>query len=130
MRGVLLLDTHLVLWFAFEPDRLSAKARKLLQSRETELAFSVATLWEVAIKSSLGRPDFSVDTKRLRHGLLAEGVAELGIDAEHVARVATLPWIHRDPFDRLLVAQASSERATLLTVDRTLAGYGRCVRVV
>ena len=127
---MLLLDTHLVLWFAFEPDRLSAKARKLLQSRETELAFSIATLWEVAIKSSLGRPDFSVDTQRLRNGLLAEGVAELGIDAEHVARVATLPWIHRDPFDRLLVAQAQSERATLLTVDRTLANYGRFVRVV
>lgn len=127
---MLLLDTHLVLWFAFEPDRLSAKARKLLQNRGNELAFSVATLWEVAIKTSLRREDFKVDALRLRNGLLAEGVSELRIDAEHVARVASLPWVHRDPFDRLLVAQAQVERATLLTVDRTLAAYGRFVRVV
>ncbi len=127
---MLLLDTRLVLWFAFEPDRLSGKARKLLQARDNPLAFSVASLWEIAIKSSLGRPDFKVDTARLRNGLLAEGLAEWRIEAEHVARVASLPWVHRDPFDRLLVAQAQAERATLLTVDRVLAGYGRFVRAV
>ena len=120
-----MLDTHLVLWFAFELDRLSTKARKLIQGRDNELAFSVASLWEIAIKNSLGRADFKFDPLRLRNGLLAEGVAELRIEAAHVARVSSLPWVHKDPFDRLLVAQVQAERATLLTIDRTLAAYGR-----
>ena len=125
-----LLDTHLVLWAAFEPERLSAKASKLLRSREAPLAFSLATLWEVAIKTSLGRPGFSVDPSKLHHALLAEGFIELPIQALHIARVASLPWVHRDPFDRLLVAQAIGERLTLLTADTTLKRYGRFVRVV
>ena len=127
---MLLLDTHLVLWFAFAPERLSSKAAKLLRNRENALVFSLATLWEVAIKTSLGRPDFSVDPRRLRLGLLAQGLTELGIGAEHIERVAALPWVHRDPFDRLLVAQAQVDGLTLLTADRTLKGYGRFVRVV
>ncbi len=127
---MLLLDTHLVLWAAFEPEHLSAKASKLLRSRAVPLAFSLATLWEVAIKTSLGRPGFSVDPSRLHQALLAEGFTELAIRAPHVVRVATLPWLHRDPFDRLLVAQAMEERLTLLTADATLKGYGRFVRLV
>ena len=125
-----LLDTHLVLWAAFEPDRLSAKARKLLRSRDVPLAFSLATLWEVSIKTSLGRPGFSVDPRQLHQALLAEGFDELAIRAPHIARVATLPWLHRDPFDRMLVAQAMEEGLTLLTADQALKGYGRFVRVV
>ena len=125
-----LLDTHLVLWAAFEPGRLSKRATKLLRSREEPLAFSMATLWEVAIKTSLGKPGFSVDPLRLYQALLAEGFTELAIAAPHIARVASLPWVHRDPFDRLLVAQAIEERLTLLTADATLKGYGRFVRVV
>jgi PIN domain nuclease of toxin-antitoxin system len=125
-----LLDTHLVLWVAFEPERLSNKATKLLRSRAAPLAFSHATLWEVAIKTSLGRPGFSVDPQRLHQALLAEGFAELPIQAPHIVRVAALPWLHRDPFDRLLVAQAMQERLTLLTADATLKRYGRFVRVV
>ena len=127
---MLLLDTHLVLWAAFEPERLSAKATKLLRSRELPLAFSLATLWEVAIKTSLGRPDFSVDSRLLHQALLAEGLTELPISAKHIARVATLPWFHRDPFDRLLVAQAIEEGMTLLTADAALKRYGRFVKVV
>ena len=127
---MLLLDTHLVLWAAFEPERLSARAKKLLRSRETPLAVSLATLWEVAIKTSLGRPDFSVDTQLLQQALLSEGLIELPIRAQHIARVAALPWIHRDPFDRLLVAQALEEGLTLLTSDATLKRYGRFVRLV
>ena len=127
---MLLLDTHLVLWAAFEPQRLSTAAAKTLQSRETPLVFSLASLWEVAIKTSLGRPDFSVDPGLLHRALVAEGFAELPITAAHLARVAELPWVHRDPFDRLLVAQAMHEGLTLLTVDATLKRYGRCVRVV
>jgi PIN domain nuclease of toxin-antitoxin system len=127
---MLLLDTHLLLWAAFEPSRLSPKAAKSLQSREVPLAFSLASLWEVAIKTSLGRPDFSVDPALLHAGLLAEGLIELPIRAAHLARVAALPWVHRDPFDRLLVAQAAEEGLTLLTVDATLRRYGRFVRLV
>jgi PIN domain nuclease of toxin-antitoxin system len=125
-----LLDTHLVLWAALEPARLSAKALRLLRARDNELAFSVATLWEVAIKTSLGRPEFQVDPKQLQSALLGEGFVEVAILPEHVIRVARLPWIHRDPFDRMLVAQAAVEKHTLLTSDRLLAGYGKFVRVV
>jgi PIN domain nuclease of toxin-antitoxin system len=125
-----LLDTQLVLWAAFEPERLSTRATKLLRSRDVPLAFSLATLWEVAIKTSLSRPGFSIDPHQLHQALLVEGFVELAIQAPHIVRVATLPWLHRDPFDRLLVAQAMEERLTLLTVDETLKGYGRFVRVV
>jgi len=127
---MLLLDTQLVLWAAFEPDRLSAKAARRLRSRQVPLAFSLASLWEVAIKTSIGRADFSVDPKLLHRALLAEGFVEMPILAAHIVRVASLPWIHRDPFDRMLVAQAMEERLTLLTADAALAGYGRCVKVV
>ncbi len=127
---MLLLDTHLLLWSAFEPARLSAKAAKTLQSREIPLAFSLASLWEVAIKTSLGRADFSVDPGLLHRALLAEGLVELPITASHLTRVSVLPWVHRDPFDRLLVAQALEEKITLLTVDATLRRYGRFVKLM
>ena len=94
------------------------------------IAFSLATFWGVTIKTSLGRPGFSVDPARLQSALLAEGFIELGIKATHVLRVATLPWVHRDPFDRWLVAQASEEGLTLLTADTTLKRYGRVVELV
>ena len=94
------------------------------------MAFSVASLWEVAIKSSLGRRDFSVDAGQLRSGLLAAGFDELPIRAEHVLRVASLPCLHRDPFDRLLVAQALCEKISLLSADAALVGYGSVVKAV
>lgn len=127
---MLLVDTHLLLWAAFDPERLSPMATKLLRSRELALAFSLASLWEVAIKTSLGRPDFAVDPGLLHRSMLAEGFVELPITAAHLVRVAALPWVHRDPFDRLLVAQAMQERLTLLTVDATLKRYGRFVKLV
>ncbi len=127
---MVLLDTHLLLWAAFEPSRLSSKAVKILQSRDVPLAFSMGSLWEVAIKTSLGRPDFSVEPGLLHQALLAEGLVELPIRAAHLARVALLPWVHRDPFDRLLVAQAAEEQITLLTVDVTLRRYGRFIKLV
>ena len=127
---MLLLDTHLILWAAFEPGRLSSKAQRQLQSREPTLAFSHASLWEVAIKTSLGRPGFSVDSRLLHQALVAEGFIELPVAPFHIARVAGLPWVHRDPFDRMLVAQAMEEGLTLLTADPTLKGYGRFVKVV
>lgn len=125
-----LLDTHLVLWAAFEPRRLSRRVTQLLRRRDTQVAFSLATIWEVAIKTSLGRPGFEVDPSRLHAGLLAEGFSELPIRPQHLFRVAALPWVHRDPFDRLLVAQAIEEQLVLLTADATLRGYGHFVRPV
>lgn len=127
---MLLLDTHLVLWVAMAPARLSAAARRLIEPRQDPVAFSDASLWEVAIKSSLGRAGFSVDASALRAGLLSAGFDELPIRAEHVIAVAGLPWHHRDPFDRLLVAQAALEGCTLLTADAKLKRYGRHVRKV
>lgn len=127
---MLLLDTHLVLWAAFDPGRLSNKAARRLRSRRQPLAFSLASLWEVAIKTSLGRPDFSVDAKLLHRALLEEGFVELPLQAAHIARVARLPWVHRDPFDRMLVAQSLTEPLLLLTADSALARYGAAVRVV
>ena len=125
-----LLDTHLVLWSALAPQRLPAKAAKLIGSRDSAMAFSVASLWEVAIKSSMGRPDFTVDASALRRWLLQEGFTELPIRPEHVLEVAHLAWHHRDPFDRLLVAQAALEGAVLWTADAALKPYGRMVKVV
>lgn len=127
---MLLLDTHLVLWAALAPERLSAAARKLIVARQQPVAFSDASLWEVAIKSSLGKPGFAVDAAALRRGLLAAGFDELAIRAEHVLAVDGLPWLHRDPFDRLLVAQAAVEGWTLLTAHAVLKRYGRHVRKV
>ncbi len=94
------------------------------------MLFSVVSLWEVAIKASWKRPDFQVNPAALRAGLLQEGFRELSIEAGHMLAVEQLPWIHRDPFDRLLVAQAALEGLRLLTTDRTLAGYGEHVRWV
>lgn len=125
-----LLDTHLVLWAALDPSRLSAKATKLLRSRDNELSFSLATIWEVAIKTSLGRPDFQLEPAALHAALLSQGFAEITVQPQHLFAVASLPWHHRDPFDRLLVAQAACEKLTLLTSDKALVRYGKFVRAV
>ena len=125
-----LLDTNLVLWSAVSPDRLSKRAAALVSSRDVEASFSLATLWEVAIKTSLEKPGFKVDSTALRNGLLDQGFKQLDIRPEHLAVVARLPWHHRDPFDRLLIAQAFVEGLTLLTSDRLLSRYGKMVKWV
>ena len=127
---MVLLDTRLVLWAALQPQRLPRKAAELMAARESPVAFSLATLWEVAIKASLRRPDFNVDAAELRRWLLSEGFTELPIAAGHVLKVAQLAWHHRDPFDRLLVAQAQVEAITLWTADAALRPYGRSVKVL
>jgi PIN domain nuclease of toxin-antitoxin system len=119
----LLLDTHIVLWAAYSPDRLSSRARELLQDESNTLVFSVATIWEVTIKRSLDRPDFTVDPHMLWQGLLVNGYEELPIYAKHALGVAALPLIHGDPFDRLLISQAVIEGLTLVTADRNVAQY-------
>src|SRR6266851_8842788 len=126
----LLLDTHLLLWAAGQPDRLSATARSLIDNAENELLFSAASVWEVAIKRGLGRNDFQVDARVLRRGLLDNGYGELPIVSDHVVAIDSLPSIHKDPFDRVLVAQATVEGITLLTTDSLVAQYpgqfGQC----
>jgi PIN domain nuclease of toxin-antitoxin system len=126
----LLLDTHVLLWAAGAPEQLSTEARKLLEDPRNELFFSAASLWEVAIKRSLGRPDFQVDARVLRRGLLDNGYGELAITSEHTVFIDNLPPIHKDPFDRILVAQASVEGIVLLTVDALVAQYPGPVRQI
>ncbi|CDI01412.1 MAG: type II toxin-antitoxin system VapC family toxin [Candidatus Competibacter denitrificans] len=118
-----LLDTHVLLWAAGNPQRLSTQAHALLNAPENELWFSAASLWEIAIKSGLGRADFQVDARLLRRGLLDNGYSELPIRSEHVVALDRLPPLHKDPFDRLLIAQALVEGITLLTADEQIARY-------
>jgi PIN domain nuclease of toxin-antitoxin system len=126
----LLLDTHLLLWAAGEPQRLSKKARHLIDDPENELLFSAASLWEVAIKRGLGRQDFNVDARLLRRGLLDNGYSELPILSDHVVATESLPSIHKDPFDRVLVAQATIEGVTLLTIDSVVSQYPGPIKTV
>ena len=126
----LLLDTHLLLWAANEPERLSARAIGYFEDVDHELLFSAASIWEVAIKSGLGRPDFKVDARLLRRGLLDNGYCELPITSAHAVFVEGLPPIHKDPFDRILVAQANVEGITLLTADSTVARYPGPIELV
>jgi PIN domain nuclease of toxin-antitoxin system len=124
----LLLDTHLLLWAAGEPKRLPRDIRILLEDTDNELLFSAASLWEVAIKSGLGRKDFQVEARLLRRGLLDNGYSELPIISDHVVAIESLPPIHKDPFDRVLVAQATVEGITLLTNDPVVAQYPGPIR--
>lgn len=125
-----LLDTHVLLWAAGEPNKLSSSTRALLNSPQNELVFSSASIWEVAIKNGIGRTDFQVQNRLLRQGLLSSGYSELPITGNHALTVELLPTLHRDPFDRILIAQAIAEGMTLLTDDAQLARYPAPVRLV
>jgi PIN domain nuclease of toxin-antitoxin system len=126
----LLLDTHLLLWTVSQSRRLSPEARELIADPDNEPLFSIASLWEAAIKRGLGRRDFQVDLRLLRRGLLDNGFQQLSITAEHTLAVADLPPLHRDPFDRMLVAQSLVEGVILLTADPVVARYPAPVRKV
>jgi len=126
----LLLDTHLLLWAASEPQRLTAKARTLLLDPANHLLFSAASLWEISIKNGLERTDFNVDPRRLWRMLVINGYRELPVTSEHTVAVNDLPHLHKDPFDRILVAQARVEGLTLLTADKMVAKYGDGVKKV
>jgi len=125
-----LLDTHLVLWASGQSDRLPRVVRELLDDSSNTFVFSVASIWETAIKHALKRADFVDDPVSVRNSLFDVGYVELPIIGAHAAAVANLPLIHRDPFDRLLVAQAMVEGITLLTADPVLARYPAPVRLV
>jgi PIN domain nuclease of toxin-antitoxin system len=126
----LLLDTHLLLWAAANDRRLPPAARALIESRENEPLFSAASLWEIVVRGGLGRDDFRVNARLLRRALVQNGYSELPITSEHAIAIETLPAIHRDPFDRMLVAQATIEGVTLLTSDRIVARYPGPIRKV
>jgi len=126
----LLLDTHLLLWAAGEPKRLSKSARTLINNPENELLFSAASLWKIAIKTKLGRRDFKADVRLLRRGLLDNSYRELPIASDHVVAIESLPPVHKDPFDRMLVAQATVEGITLLTGDSLVGKYPGPIRTV
>jgi PIN domain nuclease of toxin-antitoxin system len=125
-----LLDTHLLLWAAGQPERLSKPARELIENPDNMLFFSAASIWEIAIKSSLGREDFKADSRLIRRGLIDNGYREVAISSEHAAGVQALPLIHKDPFDRLLIAQSLVEGMPLVTVDPILSQYPGMIQLV
>ena len=126
----LLLDTHLLPRAAGPSPRLSAQARRLIDEPDNELVVSAASLWEIAIKNRLRRPNFRIDATLLRRNLLNNSYQELAVTSEHAVAVANLPLLHRDPFDRILVAQSIVEGITLLTSDPLVAQYPAPVRRV
>jgi PIN domain nuclease of toxin-antitoxin system len=126
----LLLDTHVLLWAAGQPERLSKKARRLLDDLGNVPIFSSASIWEIVIKQSLARGDFKVDARELRRGLLDNGYGELQITSAHALAVEDLPPLHRDPFDRILLAQSRVEGITLLTTDTQVLRYPGLVQRV
>lgn len=125
-----LLDTHLLLWAALHEEMMTPKAHEIIADMDNHLWFSAVSIWEVAIKRGLGRPDFTLDPGPLRAGLLANGYHELPMDGRHCLGLGTLPRLHGDPFDRMLIVQAASEGMVLLTADQQVAAYGGPAQMV
>jgi PIN domain nuclease of toxin-antitoxin system len=119
-----LLDTHLLIWAALRDDMMTARADGIVKDAANTLWFSAVSIWEVAIKRGLGRADFTLDPGPLRAGLLANGYKELAMDGRHCLGLGTLPRLHADPFDRMLIVQAAAEGMVLLTADAQVAAYG------
>jgi PIN domain nuclease of toxin-antitoxin system len=119
----LLLDTHVLIWTGNDDPALSEQARALIEDPNNTLYFSVASIWEIVIKHSLGRDDFRVDARVLRTNLLDAGYEELPIEAPHAFEIERLPPLHRDAFDRLLIGQALAEGIVLLTHDERVRQY-------
>lgn len=126
----LLLDTHVLLWALGRPERLDPQTREWLEDPSHTVLFSAASIWEIAIKAALGRRDFPQQPDRVAAGAHATGFSELPVHSAAAARVATLPPHHRDPFDRLLVAQAMTEPARLITADPLLVPYSELVSLI
>ena len=125
-----LLDTHFVVWVPIDDHRISRQARTILNDPANQFVFSVSSIWEIAIKKGLGRPDFPHDPREMRKQLIENGYAELTIESRHVVLVDSMPPIHKDPFDRILIAQAMVEGITLLTADPVIAKYPGPIRKV
>ena len=119
-----LLDTQLIVWAFYEQKRLSPQARSIMEARDNQLTFSAASLWEIAIKRGQGKREFQFDPRILRRTLLDAGYIELPVLGQHSVEVDILPPIHKDPFDRLLAAQALDLRIPLVSRDRVFDLYG------
>ncbi|MDG6474232.1 type II toxin-antitoxin system VapC family toxin [Glaesserella parasuis] len=120
----ILLDSHILLWLAWDKkENLSPQVVELLDDPTSEIYFSLASLWEIAIKSSLGKPDFDIDVEALEQGLIQVGCRMLAIELPHILKQAQYPFIHRDPFDRLLMAQAEVENVFFMTADTMILKY-------
>ena len=126
----LLLDSHLLLWASEQPNRLSPLASSLMSDPGNEPIFSAASIWEIGIKFALGRDDFRLDPRTLRRDLIDNGYTELPVTSVHGLAVLGLPRLHRDPFDRILIAQSIVEGIVLLTADPVIARYQGLVRQV
>ena len=126
----LLLDTNVLLWTCGYANRLGAATRAFVEAEANEVLFSAISILEIAVKTRLGRPDFKAPPSQIFHAAWDMGFAELPVRSEAAALVADLPLLHRDPFDRLLVAQAIAEPATLVTSDARLEAYPALVRRV
>jgi len=126
----LLLDTNVLLAALIDPEGLKSDVRGTLENPDNEVLFSAASLWEIAIKAALGRADFQVSPEDILAAALASGFTELPVRSATALKVASLPYHHRDPFDRLLVAQAMSEPALLYTTDALLTAYSELVVLV
>jgi PIN domain nuclease of toxin-antitoxin system len=124
----ILLDTHVLIWMVESPENVSRRTRDLIQDRDNDVFFSVISLWEIELKRSLGRQDFTADPALIRRALLHEGYTELEVRAQHALAVARLASLHRDPFDRLLLCQALVEKLVLITNDELLLQYPQDVR--
>ena len=122
----LLLDTHILLWWLDANPLLSREAIALIREPENTIFVSAVTIWEIRLKQSLGKLDLPPN---FLDRLASEGFENLPLTAAQTTAVAQLAWIHRDPFDRMLIAQAQAENLVLLTADEALAGYGAAVRV-
>ncbi len=122
----ILLDTHVLLWAVAEPHKLPSAARKRIEAGDVFV--SAASIWEVSIKAALGK--LAADPGELLAEIEPAGFSLLPITGDHAAAVASLPAIHADPFDRMLIAQAKAEPLLLLTNDGVLAGYGDCVELI
>jgi len=118
-----LLDTNLVLWVPISDRRLSTIARSILQDSKNTFVFSTVSIWEIAIKHGLRKASFQVEPRSIRREMLENGYEELALLGEHTLAIDTLPPIHKDPFDRILIAQAMVEGITLLTADAVIARY-------
>lgn len=125
-----LLDTHLLIWLALGDRKLPQEVADIHEDPESELYFSVISVWETAMKQALGRKDFQVDAGLLRADLLNEGYVEILVESRHALEVRNLPKLHRDPFDRMLVAQSRVEGLVLLTSDEVICKYQGTVKRV
>jgi len=125
-----LVDTQIAIWALLDDARLSEPAREALGDLGNECIFSVSSIWEIAIKRALKKRGFLHDPREIRRQLLANGYVELDILGRHVVAVDSLPHIHKDPFDRILIAQAIVEGITLLTADARIAQYPGPIRKV